>query len=112
MKYFVIIMCLSLASSLTLTAQDDTKNNLKNNFELSVAKTELQFKNKDKGRGTGYKQFKRWEEFVQKRLDVNGNRVNNTSISFRAFNQMKTSGRSRGDRSNRSEEHTSELQSH
>ena len=100
MKYFVIIMCLSLASSLTLTAQDYTKNNLKNNFELSVAKTELQFKNKDKGRGTGYKQFKRWEEFVQKRLDVNGNRVNNTSISFRAFNQMKTSGRSRGDRSN------------
>ena len=99
MKSLIIILLFYLGS-FTLSAQYYTKTASNNNFELSVKRIEQQYKDKDKGRGSGYKQFKRWEKFVQKRLDVNGNRVNNTSLSFRAFNHLKKNKGSRGDRSN------------
>jgi len=99
MKYFVIAIWLSLVFSLSLTAQYYSVSGLKNNFERSVKNVEQAYSNQDKGRGTGYKQFKRWEEFVQKRLNVNGNRVNGTALSFAAYNKLKKSGATRGDRS-------------
>ncbi len=99
MKYFVITIWLSLLFSCTLNAQYYSVSELKNNFERSVKNVEQTYKNKNKGRGSGYKQFKRWEEFVQKRLDVNGNRLNSTSLSFAAYNNLMKSG-ARNDRSN------------
>ncbi|NQU35008.1 MAG: hypothetical protein HQ521_17415 [Bacteroidetes bacterium] len=69
-------------------------------FQQLVNKTELSYKNKDKGKGSGYKQFKRWEDFVEKRLDENGNIVNNTAMSFTAYKNMKKKGMVQNTRSN------------
>ena len=46
------------------------------NFYDAVHKIELYFKNKDKGKGSGYKQFKRWEYEMSFHIDSLGNRIN------------------------------------
>jgi len=91
MKTLIILLFFYLGS-ITLSAQYYTKTASKNNFELSVKKIEQHYKDQDKGRGSGYKQFKRWEEFVQKHLDENGNRINSTAMSFAAYEKMQNSG--------------------
>ncbi|MEO1712592.1 MAG: hypothetical protein AAFU60_04580, partial [Bacteroidota bacterium] len=45
-------------------------------FEQLVQKIEEHYAGQDKGRGTGYKQFKRWEYFHSTRLDERGRITN------------------------------------
>ncbi|MBI9037239.1 MAG: hypothetical protein JEY97_03830 [Bacteroidales bacterium] len=61
-------------------------------FGKIVRETEKRYKNKDKGKGTGYKQFKRWENFVEYRLDKDGKRLNNSAMSFIAYENLKRKG--------------------
>jgi len=44
------------------------------------------FKERPKGKGTGWKQFKRWEWFMEQRLYPSGNRLNHTQL----WNEMMT----------------------
>ncbi len=60
-----------------------------NDFNGIVLKTEKRFANGYKGKGSGYKQFKRWEDFIQYRLDENGEIVNNTAMSWLALESIK-----------------------
>jgi len=96
MKRLYIIYFLILGIS--VQAQYSTINNHK--FDQIVKQTETRYNNKYKGRGSGYKQFKRWEDFVQKRLDENGNRINSTAMAFAAFDSMKKAGKVVNTRSN------------
>ncbi len=52
------------------------------NFKKIVETVETYYKDKDKGKGTGYKQFKRWEEFNKYRLDANGNIMDVAKANF------------------------------
>lgn len=70
------------------------------NFELQVNQTMQYYQTRSKGRGTGFKQFKRWEEFVKNRLDKDGNRLNNCAMSFIAYKNMKKRGEFDNSRSN------------
>ncbi|NNE14831.1 MAG: hypothetical protein HKN51_07625 [Saprospiraceae bacterium] len=46
-------------------------------FDEIVEQTELYFADRDKGRGSGYKQFKRWEYFTRRSLDSDGKIIDN-----------------------------------
>ena len=54
-------------------------------FDQIVQKVEAFYQGRDKGRGTGYKQFKRWEFFNQHRLDEKGYLQN---VSRRLMNEF------------------------
>lgn len=68
-------------------------------FNEIVTKVESYYQNKDKGRGSGYKQFKRWEHYHSTRLSSDGKIVDVTSKNFDEFYfyqeniDSKTSGR-------------------
>ena len=54
---------------------DYMENDTMNFYEV-VYKIEAYFKDKDKGKGSGYKQFKRWEYETSFHIDSFGNRIN------------------------------------
>ena len=60
--------------------QSETKD-----FKEVVAKIEAYFKDKDKGRGSGYKQFKRWEYYHSSRLSPDGKIVDVAKANFDEF---------------------------
>ncbi len=77
-----------LFSFLFITVIAQHTNNRKD-FNNIVKEVENQYKDKDKGKGTGYKQFKRWEQFVENRLDENGHRLNTCAMAFAAYENIK-----------------------
>ena len=52
-------------------------------FETIQAQVEEYFKDKDQGRGTGYKQWKRWEWMMMNRLDKDGQITNYDAHNFK-----------------------------
>jgi photosystem II stability/assembly factor-like uncharacterized protein len=70
------IISMFILIGLAAQAQSDYREIIRKNnqqpFEVIVARVEDYFKNKDKGRGSGYKQFKRWAFYNERRLDENG----------------------------------------
>jgi hypothetical protein len=55
-------------------------------------KAEEYFADKDKGRGSGYKQWKRWEYKMENRLLPDGTIPNTAAMNWNAYNEMKASG--------------------
>ena len=80
-KIKYILLCISLFGFTIINAQDDkpeafwTKGIVKD-FKRIQAETEAYFKDRDKGKGSGYKQWKRWEYNNQDRLSPNGEITN------------------------------------
>src|SRR5687767_1152255 len=52
------------------------------NFKEIQRLVENYYRDKDKGKGSGYKQWKRWEYFNSTRLDPQGNVVNIAQINL------------------------------
>lgn len=69
-----------------------------NNFEEIRAEANDWFENRDRGRGTGYKQWKRWEENNQYRLNKNGKIFNQSATLAKEYKKarkyQKKNGRS------------------
>jgi len=80
-----LIFLFSLLTTLDTTAQvhlhylDSLKTN---DFDEIVKLTEEYYSNRDKGKGTGYKQFKRWELKNSTRLGKNRKLINYTKINY------------------------------
>lgn len=62
------LFCFDLNGQIYIELSED--NTL--TFEQIVQQTELYFDEKGRGKGTGYKQFKRWEYFTRRSLDAEG----------------------------------------
>jgi hypothetical protein len=55
-------------------------------------KAENYFADKDKGRGSGYKQWKRWEYKMENRLMPDGTIPNTAAMNWNAYNELLSSG--------------------
>jgi len=70
------------------------------NFREIQAEAEEYFRNRDKGRGTGYKQWKRWEYLMKDRLKEDGTITNfdahNYRVSERYFSRLDDDQRTFG----------------
>jgi len=86
MKKIGIFIAVVLSFQLVV-AQKNEKD-----FDYLLKQKEQYFKNKPKGKGSGYKQLKRWEDFVQNRLDKDRKRLNNSAMTFSAFENLKKQG--------------------
>ncbi len=58
-----------------------------NNFNEIVDTVEKHYENRDKGQGSGYKQWKRWEYFYSTRLMPDGTVPNLGAVEWDAFNK-------------------------
>jgi hypothetical protein len=76
---------LSPASAWAQKHLEIIENSKTRNFKKLVEEVENYYKDKDKGKGTGYKQFKRWEHFNQYHLDSDGNIQNVAQQNFDAM---------------------------
>ena len=75
----VVFLILFLAICVPTYGQEHLRilqNTNERNFHEIVRRVEAYYADKDKGKGSGYKQFKRWEYFYRTRLDENGNLIN------------------------------------
>ena len=74
MKSTLLFVALSLIAISGLTAQDYIRMIESGQYTVKeiVDQTENFYKNRDKGRGSGYKQFKRWEYNALRMMDENG----------------------------------------
>jgi len=57
-------------------------------FATIQQQAETWFEGKDKGRGTGYNQWKRWEYINQDRLTTDGKLTNSAALNWDAYNEM------------------------
>ncbi len=96
MKNYITIFF--LLCSIYSFGQFNSSNN--QDFKQQKEKQEQFYSNRNKGKGTGYKVFKRWEDFVQNHLDTNQRIINNTAMAFDALNRMKKRGELNQSRSN------------
>jgi photosystem II stability/assembly factor-like uncharacterized protein len=69
---FILIFFLGFTTTWGQVFRDIIQKNIDRPFEQIVQEVEAHYRNKDKGRGTGYKQFKRWEYFNASRLGEDG----------------------------------------
>jgi len=69
------------------SATDIWLNSNTNDFKTIQQNAEAYFKNKDKGRGSGYKQWKRWEYINENRLTSDGRITNHTLRNWEAWQQ-------------------------
>ncbi len=93
----VLILCLSLNISLYSQTKDSNQQNSDKSEsskqlwvdmmkDLSVNFYDVQkefndyYKDKRKGKGSGWKQFKRWEHFMEQRVYPSGNRLNHAQV--------------------------------
>jgi photosystem II stability/assembly factor-like uncharacterized protein len=83
---FVLFFLLAFTSDAQVFQEIIEKAGTKN-FREIVKKVEDYYRDKDKGKGTGYKQFKRWEYFHRTRLDTDGNIVNISKVDFIELNR-------------------------
>jgi hypothetical protein len=67
-------------------------------FETIRQQAEAYFEGRDKGRGTGYKQWKRWEYLNSRRLTVDGKTTNHAARNWEAFMEYSASQGARGTR--------------
>lgn len=66
------LLLLCYFSTLAQPYREIVEKNAGLTFKQQVEKVEIFYKDKDKGKGSGYKQFKRWEYFNARRLDAQG----------------------------------------
>ncbi len=71
------------------TASDLWRNPETDDFNTIREQVEQYFQGKDKGRGSGYKQWKRWENYNQYRLTEEGKIANTTMRNWEAFHEYK-----------------------
>lgn len=73
-KKLKLLLVFLLCAHTTSYAQEYKKMIAENSHRLSEIQEEAEkyFENNGTGKGTGYKQYKRWEYFAMKQLDVNG----------------------------------------
>lgn len=94
-KYIVLVLIIiTFAGHETLLAQEaypDYKqlmDNLENTTFLEIQeKAETYFADKEKGRGSGYKQWKRWEYLTQRRLTPDGKVANAAAMNLKAYQE-------------------------
>jgi photosystem II stability/assembly factor-like uncharacterized protein len=90
--YPVIFVLLFIMSSLDLNAQiflDIIEKSKTKNYNEIVRLVEAYYADKDKGPGSGYKQWRRWRDFYSLRLDANGNIVNISELELEAIGELK-----------------------
>src|SRR5688572_28996078 len=80
---FIFLLRINAAAQ---TPMEIIENSGTRNFNQIVRLVEEYYADKDKGKGSGYKQFKRWEHFNRTRLDEHGDVVN---VSLLGFEQAK-----------------------
>ena len=88
---FIMLACFSVDAQIYLKIVEE---NADLPFNKIVQEVESYYQGKDKGRGSGYKQFKRWEFFHADRLDENGYLQNvarrelDEFVSYRSFKAL------------------------
>ena len=92
--YQFVIYCCCLISPIFVLAQQNLpwdlwQNPSTNDFTTIQQQVEAYFEGKDTGRESGYKQWKRWEEFNHTRLDNDGRIVNVAARNYAAFKRQK-----------------------
>lgn len=88
-----IFSCILLLSFERSFGQDDKleafwSKGIVKDFKRIQAETEAYYKDRDKGKGSGYKQWKRWEYNQQDRLSPNGEITNFTARNSDALQQF------------------------
>ncbi len=58
-------------------------------FDVIVTELEAYYKDRDKGRGSGYNQFRRWETLHGDRLSPDGKLTNYAARNYAAFKKLK-----------------------
>jgi len=89
-KYIRIITIILLLLSARLYGQQDSPSNLwlnpgTDDFAKIQSNVESYYAGKDKGHGTGYKQWKRWEYYNQSRLTPDGKITNVTARNWEVY---------------------------
>lgn len=90
MKY--IILFIGCFSALFLSAQSEKpaayyQNSNTRDFKTVQTASEGWFEGKNKGRGSGYKQWKRWENWQERRLSSEGEVINYEARNLAALNK-------------------------
>jgi len=88
LKCTFILLCLILAYPLSSQFYKDLAEEGNLTFDEIVEQAELYFESYGKGKGTGYRPFKRWEYFSRRSLDSNGKIISN-SESLKRFNKVR-----------------------
>jgi len=87
-KLFIIIAALGIG---IVFAQDSPyeiwQNPETDNFSQIRQQAELYFSDKDKGRGSGYKQWKRWEYMNESRLTPDGKITNHAYLNWLSYQE-------------------------
>lgn len=81
---FSLLCCFSGLQAQRLY-QEIIQKNPATPFKQIVEEVEKSYEGRDKGRGSGYKQFKRWEYFNERRLDEEGRYHNYSRRAFEEF---------------------------
>lgn len=111
-KYLILIFAVSYITFISSNIQAQNSNIQENqtpewvqmmndptvNFYNVQKEFNKYFENRDKGRGSGWKQFKRWEWFVGQRVYPNGERINPAQVwnEMNKFNKDYPAERSAG----------------
>ncbi len=81
LSVLLIVISIRSIAQVHIEFLEESKSKL---FHEIVQQVEDHYRNRDKGRGSGYKQFKRWEYDHSTRLDSTGRVV---TVSQRNFNE-------------------------
>jgi hypothetical protein len=84
--YCIVMMSTSTVAQLR---RDVLNNPNEQNFEVIVKELNTYYKGRDRGRGSGYKQFRRWEMLQGDRLGPDGNLTNYAARNFAAYKKLK-----------------------
>lgn len=95
--YLVLILMLPLWSN-GQKYHDFVKASDNRNFYKIVAEVESYYASRDKGRGSGYKQFLRWKYFNSSRLAEDGTLQSIAANNFEAFVDFESSSIEKGGR--------------
>lgn len=86
----IALLLLAFASVHAQTYRAIIEKNAQKSFQEIRKEVETYYAGKDKGRGSGYKQFKRWEYFNARRLDENGRLQNVPKRLLDEFTRYQT----------------------
>jgi hypothetical protein len=78
-----VLTCCTLSNIYGQKYMEIIENSNTRNFDKIVKAVEDYYKDKDKGKGSYYKQFKRWEEYNKYRLDEKGDIQNTAQRNFK-----------------------------
>jgi photosystem II stability/assembly factor-like uncharacterized protein len=87
----ILVLTAICSAGYSQVYQQILKDSKTKNFKEIVQQVEAYYQDKDKGKGSGYKQFKRWEYFHRKRLDANGNLINISGEEYDELNDYHDS---------------------